>query len=99
MKDLINLRNIIEKMNIIHHVKIFEILTKKNIKFSENRNGIFFNMNNFDTSVIENITSYIKYVDLQENKLNKTEKLKEEFHNEFFKDNKEKNEKVLYTLQ
>ena len=34
-------------------------------------------MNNFDTSVIKNITSYIKYVDLQENKLNKTEKLKE----------------------
>ena len=97
MKDLIHLRNIIEKMNIIHHVKIFEILTKKNIDFSENRNGIFFNMNKFDESTIKEINTYINYVNIQENKLSETEKLKEDFHNEFFKDNKDKNEKVLYT--
>ena len=97
MKDLINLRNTIEKMNIIHHVKIFEILTKKNIDFSENRNGIFFNMNKFDESTIKEINTYINYVNIQENKLSETEKLKEDFHNEFFKDNKDKNEKVLYT--
>lgn len=97
MKDLILLRNIIEKMNIIHHVKIFEILTKKNIDFSENRNGIFFNMNKFDTSTIKEINTYINYVNIQENKLSETEKLKEDFHNEFFKDNKDKNEKLLYT--
>ena len=97
MKDLIHLRNIIEKMNIIHHVKIFEILTKKNIDFSENRNGIFFNMNKFDESTIKEINTYINYVNIQENKLSETEKLKEDFHNEFFKDNKDKNDKVLYT--
>ena len=97
MKDLIHLRNIIEKMNIIHHVKIFEILTKKNIDFSENRNGIFFNMNKFDESTIKEINTYINYVNIQENKLSETEKLKEDFHNEFFKDNKDKNEKLLYT--
>ena len=97
MKDLINLRNTIEKMNIIHHVKIFEILTKKKIDFSENRNGIFFNMNKFDKNTINEINSYINYVNIQENKLSETEKLKEDFHNEFFKDNKDKNEKVLYT--
>jgi len=97
MKDLILLRNIIEKMNIIHHVKIFEILTKKNIDFSENRNGIFFNMNNFDITIINEINNYINYVNIQENKLNETEKLKKDFHNEFFKDNKGKNEKLLYT--
>ena len=97
MKDLILLRNIIEKMNIIHHVKIFEILTKKNIDFSENRNGIFFNMNNFDITIINEINNYINYVNIQENKFNETEKLKKDFHNEFFKDNKGKNEKLLYT--
>ena len=97
MKDLILLRNIIEKMNIIHHVKIFEILTKKNIDFSENRNGIFFNMNKFDITTISEINTYINYVNIQENKLNETEKLKKDFHNEFFKDNKGKNEKLLYT--
>tara|TARA_Y100001970_G_scaffold293714_1_gene442573 strand:+ start:1203 stop:1499 length:297 start_codon:yes stop_codon:yes gene_type:complete len=97
MKDLINLRNHIEKMNIIHHIKIFEILSKKGIEFSENRNGIFFNMNKFDSSVIEEINVYINYVNEQEDKLNETEKLKEDFHNEFFKDNKDKNEKILYT--
>ena len=84
-------------MNIIHHVKIFEILTKKNIDFSENRNGIFFNMNKIDQTTVKEIKTYINYVNIQENKLSETEKLKEDFHNEFFKDNKDKNEKLLYT--
>ena len=54
-------------------------------------------MNKFDKNTINEINSYINYVIIQENKLSETEKLKEDFHNEFFKDNKDKNEKVLYT--
>ena len=97
MQDLILLRNTLEKLNIIHHVKIFDILSKEKIEYSENRNGIFFNMNTFDKSIISELNNYIKYVNEQENNLNVTEKLKEDFHNEFFKDNKDKNEKLSYT--
>ena len=83
-------------MSKVHHIKFFEILKNNNIPFSENRNGIFFNMNSFDTSVITQISNYINYVETQEDNLDKTEKLKNEFKNNFFKGNKEKNENNIY---
>ena len=95
-EKLMNIRNKIEKMSKVHHIKFFEILKNNNIPFSENRNGIFFNMNSFDTSVITQISNYINYVETQEDNLDKTEKLKNEFKNNFFKGNKEKNENNIY---
>jgi signal-transduction protein with cAMP-binding, CBS, and nucleotidyltransferase domain len=96
MQDLILLRNKIEKLNQVHHIKILDILSNNNITFSENRNGIFFNMNSFEDKVINELKEYIKYVNEQESNLNETERLKQVFHNEFFKDNKDKNEKIMY---
>tara|TARA_X000000368_G_C23003644_1_gene700097 strand:- start:651 stop:962 length:312 start_codon:yes stop_codon:yes gene_type:complete len=95
-QKLMNMRNMIEKMNNVHHIKFFEILKNNNIPFSENRNGIFFNMNSFDNKIIEQINNYINYVQKQENNLKKTEKLKSDFKNEYFKDNKEKKESNIY---
>ena len=96
MQELILLRNKIEKLSQVHHIKILDILSKNNITFSENRNGIFFNMNSFNDNVINEFKEYIKYVNEQESNLNETERLKQVFHNEFFKDNKDKNEKIMY---
>ena len=97
MSKLIQLRNKIEKMNLIHHVKIFQIVKNHGIDYSENRNGIFFNMNLFNDDCINDINEYIKYVYKQEDKLDKDEKLKLAVQNEFFKDNKEKKENIVYT--
>ena len=60
MQDLISLRNTLENLNVIHHIKIFDILSTKNIEFSENRNGIFFNMNTFNKKIIADLKEYIK---------------------------------------
>ena len=95
-QKLMNIRNIIEKMNKVHHIKFFELLKNNNIPFSENRNGIFFNMNSFNIKIIEQINNYINYVQKQENNLEETENLKNNFKNEFFKDNKEKKESNIY---
>ena len=40
------LKSKIEKLGKIHQTKILEIITRNNIKYSENRNGIFLNMEN-----------------------------------------------------
>tara|TARA_B100000674_G_C37832356_1_gene911152 strand:+ start:785 stop:1096 length:312 start_codon:yes stop_codon:yes gene_type:complete len=90
------IRNNIEKMTKVHHIKFFEILKKNNIPFSENRNGIFFNMNLFTEEIIADINNYINYVEKQESNLKQTEKLKSDFKNEYFKDNKEKTESNVY---
>jgi len=95
-QELVKLRDQIEKMNSIHHIKFFEILSKNDITFSENRNGIFFNMNLLNNKIVKQLNKYIEYINKQESNLKLAEKLKQDFHNEFFKDNKDKKEKVQY---
>ena len=88
------IRDTIENINPIHHIKFFEIFKKHNVKYSENRNGIFINMSSLDTNIVNEIEEYIFYINKQEETLNKTEKIKKNFKNEFFKDNKDKKEKI-----
>lgn len=95
---LISLRDKMEKMNNIHHLKFFEIIKNHNIQFSENRNGIFINMNSLNKKIVNEIYIYISYVNKQEETLDQTEKIKNDFQNEFFKDIKDKNEKLYYTV-
>ena len=45
---LVLLKDQIENLDAFHHNKILKVLVKNNIKYSENRNGIFVNMNSFN---------------------------------------------------
>ena len=63
---LTKIRDTIEKMSTIHHIKFFEIIKKYNIDYSENRNGIFINMNSFNEDIINELNKYILYIDQQE---------------------------------
>ena len=69
----------IEKLDKCHHKKILDILQKHNINFSENRNGIFINMNLFNKVIINDITKYLNYVKEQEKNLYDVESLKQHF--------------------
>ena len=44
LNNLLLLKNQIENIDKIHHIKILNILKNNNIKYSENRNGIFVNI-------------------------------------------------------
>ena len=74
--QLIKLKNEIEKLDKIHHVKILEILQKHSIKYSENRNGIFINMNSFNETTISEIRNTLTYIKEQEKILMILKKLK-----------------------
>lgn len=95
-EQLFNIRNKIENMNKIHHIKFFEIIKNHNLTFSENRNGIFFNMNLLNKQMFEDIENYIKYINAQESNLTATENLKKNFKKEYFNDNKDKKENIIY---
>jgi len=95
---LIYLRDKMEKMSNIHHLKFFELIKLHNIVYSENRNGIFINMHSLNDTIIDKIKLYIKYVNKQEETLDKTEKIKDDFQNEFFKGIKDKKEKIYNTV-
>jgi len=86
--ELLKIRDEVEKMEKIHQVNILKIFKKHNIDFTENSNGIFINMTILNSDILEEINSYISYVNLQQKQLNKIEQDKERYKKEFYKDNK-----------
>ena len=86
----IKLKNKIEKLDKIQQVRILEILTKNQIKYSENRNGIFLNMDNLNDKTILEIEKNLEYFQKQEKTLSDIETIKKELNNDYFKNgNKE----------
>ena len=85
---LLKIRDEVEKMEKIHQINILKIFKKHNIDFTENSNGIFVNMTILSADILEEINSYISYVNLQQKQLNKIEQDKERYKKEFYKDNK-----------
>jgi hypothetical protein len=83
------LRDDIEKMELIHQRRIFDIIKKKKTSYTENNNGIFINLTTVDKETIKEIKSYLLYVDLQQEQLDKGEKDKEKYAKQFYKDNKD----------
>ena len=93
---LVVLKEQIENLDAFHHNKILKVLIKNNIKYSENRNGIFVNMNSFDENTINEIKNTLLYITKQEKSLQDIENIKEEINKDYFEnDNKEKNTFIL----
>ena len=85
---LTSIRDQIEKMDKIHQLHVLKIFKKYDIDFTENSNVIFVNMTILSEAIINEITSYISYVNLQQKQLNKVEQDKERYKKEFYKHNK-----------
>lgn len=51
----------IKNLNLFEHQEIFKIVRKQNIKYSENSNGIFINMNKLSDKTIVEIDTFITY--------------------------------------
>lgn len=84
VEEKVILRDEIEKLDEKQHFEIFKIFKKYNIPFSENKNGIFLNLNCVDEFIISEIKEFILYLKNQEKYINKFEKLKHEYKNEYF---------------
>ena len=93
---LIKLKNDIEKLDKIHHLKILEIIETNSIKYSENRNGIFINMNSFNAKTVSDIKNELKYIKEQEKNLNDIEKVKKELNKDYFKNNNKDTSNYVY---
>ncbi len=60
-KKLINLRNKINCLSKIEFIEIFKIIKNEGNKYTENKNGIFINMNKLNSNTISKIDSFINY--------------------------------------
>ena len=68
--DIKKLIDDIEVMPKESHIEIFKIFRLYNVKFTENNNGIFFNMNNID--------NYVNFINENNKDILEFEKVKEE---------------------
>ena len=87
MKDLIDLKNKIENLEKHHQQDILKIIIKYNITFSENRNGIFLNMNHISEDGLSHIRNYLDHIGNQEKILKDTEIIKKKYKDTFFTNN------------
>ena len=84
MDDLELMKTRIENMTKINQVEILKILLKHNVKINENKSGIFVNMTFLDKKIIEDMETYLHYVNEQESTLQSLETQKEVFKTAFF---------------
>jgi hypothetical protein len=89
--ELNQIREIIESMTKFNQIEILRILSKhKNLTINENKYGIHINLTELGKDIIDELKSYINYVNTQEIQLHKVEQQKESFINTYFpKDNKD----------
>ena len=83
-----NIKDTIEGFEKEQQIQVLQILKVKNININENKNGVFINLTNLDSNVIEELENFIEHLKTQENLLLKNEKLKNNYIETYFKDNK-----------
>jgi len=81
--DLNIMREQIEKMSKFNQVEILRILTRNKVIVNENKNGIHVNMNQLSADLLNELQTYVTYVNTQETYLCNMEKQKQEYENLF----------------
>ena len=69
--------------NTQHHLKILEIIKNNNANYTENSNGVFVNMNNLESTIIEQIKEYLIYIEQQNKKFEDVENIKNQLKKEY----------------
>ena len=85
------IREQIESMSKFNQIEALRILSKnKDVTINENKYGIHINLTDLNNTILNDLMTYIKYVNTQEIYLNNAEQEKEKYKNTFFlKDNKD----------
>lgn len=84
--SIVDIKNRIESMNKHHQIEVLRILKLgKGVVFNENVNGVFVNLSEVNSEILEKLRTYIFYVDKQTINIEKIESQKEIIENTFFK--------------
>ncbi len=69
IKELKELREKIKNLELCENIEILKIIIKNDVKFTENSNGIFVNMNKLDNNTLEEIKSFLSFLNNNLNKI------------------------------
>ena len=67
--------DIVKNLSKLEYFEIFEILKKDNCSYSENKNGIFINLNNVNEYTIDKIFNFINFIKHKKEELIKHEEV------------------------
>jgi len=96
INELNYIRDSIENMNKFNQVEVLRILNKNNsVTLNENKYGIHINISEVKGEILEELTTYIKYVNAQEITLNAIEQKKEDYKNTYFSKDIKDNNKII----
>jgi hypothetical protein len=84
--NLQEIKDRIELMPKHYQIEVGKLLIQQNnCGYNDNQNGIFINLSNISSDLIDKLNNYIQYVDLQENQINHTEQQKNKLKDLYFK--------------
>ena len=63
--ELKNLKDLIGKLEDFQKTEIFKIISENNIKYTQNKNGVFLNMKNLSEKCITDIKNYLNFIEKQ----------------------------------
>jgi|TARA_B110000967_G_scaffold208001_1_gene258830 hypothetical protein len=73
-KHLEQLSKQISKLTKEEHIEIFRLLYENDLKYTENNNGIFIQMEYLDKNQIEKIEKYLEYIEKKQFDIDNREK-------------------------
>lgn len=73
-KYLEQLSKQISKLTKEEHIEIFRLLYENDLKYTENNNGIFIQMEHLDKNQIEKIEKYLEYIEKKQFDIDHREK-------------------------
>jgi hypothetical protein len=62
ISDLKRLKEKIDTLEMCEHVELLKIFIKNDVKYTENSNGIFINMNKLNDSCIKDINRFLDFI-------------------------------------
>jgi len=85
VSELNYLKESIENMSQFNQIEILKIFKKhNNVTLNENKSGIHINLTEVKDDILNELETYIKHVNAQENDLIQDEKKKEDYKNIYF---------------
>jgi hypothetical protein len=62
IKDMKKIKEKIDGLEMCEHVELLKIFIKNDIKYTENNNGIFINMNKLNQQCINDIQTFLDFI-------------------------------------
>ena len=85
VSELNYIRETIENMNKFNQIEVLRILNRhSNVTLNENKYGVHINLSELPKNIIDELSTYVKYVTTQELTLTSIEKQKEDYRNTYF---------------